>query len=221
MSGETLNLSSTHNLFDPAAARPVIIIGAGSIGSHTAIQFAKRGVRDITVCDPDTVDSANVPASAYRQKIDIGASKVAALKEIIYEATGLVIRAIDEAYDGSTRLRGTIISCVDQMNTGRKVIWKNVEGNLQTDLFCDSRIHGSYSEIYAVDPHNDQECAWYNATLFDDADAARQMCGRHTDITTAVRTASVIVAKTCEWWTSRQKGEWIFAERCDTLRRVF
>lgn len=70
---------------------PIVVVGAGAVGSWATLALAKMGCSDITVIDHDTIESGNIGPQLYG--IDqIGLKKVDALKQIIEKNIGLKIK---------------------------------------------------------------------------------------------------------------------------------
>jgi len=63
---------------DQIADRKVLLVGAGSGGSHTAELLVRSGVKNLTIIDHDVVEPANLSRSVYRLE-HIGSPKVEAL----------------------------------------------------------------------------------------------------------------------------------------------
>lgn len=211
------NFSHQDRIFDPRDARPVTLIGAGSVGSLTAFLIAKTGARDITVYDGDFVASHNAPMSLYRSR-DLGRPKVEALAELIQDLSGVTLTTMQKMYEGERLSNCSVIACVDSMKA-RKLIWSKVCKNPTIDLFIDTRTAGAYVEVLSVDPNNREEIAMYEALSYSDEESARQMCGRHGISFSSARAASIASANLARFWTERKKS-WRVAERCDTLERV-
>lgn len=68
----------------------VAICGAGAVGSNLAETLARQGVRRLRVVDRDRVGPENRATQVYGTG-DVGAQKVAALKEFLFRATGAEI----------------------------------------------------------------------------------------------------------------------------------
>lgn len=211
------NFSHQDRLFDPDKRRPVTLIGAGSVGSFAALALAKMGVDDITVYDADVVASHNAPMSLYRQH-DLGRPKVDALAELIRDLTGVVLRTKPAMYAGERLPSCSVVACVDTMKA-RSLIWKQVKANPAVDVLIETRTGGAYVEVLSIDPHDREEGAWYEALLYDDAQASRQMCGRHGVSFSSLRAASIVSANLARYWMGGEKA-WRIAERCDTLQQV-
>jgi molybdopterin/thiamine biosynthesis adenylyltransferase len=58
----------------------ILIIGAGAVGSHTAMNLARMGFCNFIVVDFDDVQAHNLPNQSYRAE-DIGKKKVDALRD--------------------------------------------------------------------------------------------------------------------------------------------
>src|SRR5437867_1166193 len=95
-----MNFDQQREVFDPNFAKPVTVIGVGSVGSQAVATLAKEGCDDITVWDGDYVASHNIPMSEYRPT-DLMRLKVEALQEIVLTATGIKIKTMPCMYDGA------------------------------------------------------------------------------------------------------------------------
>ena len=172
------NYSHQTGLYDPVRARPVVLIGAGAIGSYVALGLAKSGVSKITVYDFDTVASHNVPMSLYRER-DIGKSKVSVLREIVYDMTGVELTIVDKPYTTETLRRCSVMMSVDDMDNGRIPIWAKVKPELSIDIMIDTRVGAGYGEVYSIVPHVTADVENYDKTLFTNADKSIRTCGNH------------------------------------------
>jgi molybdopterin/thiamine biosynthesis adenylyltransferase len=68
------------------------ICGAGAVGSNLAESLARQGFRKLRVIDHDRVDVRNLSTQVF-SRADVGAQKVAALRNSIFRATGVEIDA--------------------------------------------------------------------------------------------------------------------------------
>lgn len=213
------NFAHQEKLFDPKRARPVVLIGSGSIGSFIALFLAKAGVSNITVYDHDTVASHNVPMSLYRES-DVGRYKVEALREIVDALTGVEITAIPEPYKDQPLKRCSVIMSVDDMDNGRMPIWDTVRGSMSIDVMLDTRVHEGYGEVYTIKPCSGVDGANYTETLFPNSEAVIRTCGTHGFAPISTGLASSAVSSLCHFW---QTGEytWQRAFRYDTLEQVY
>ena len=109
------------------SAGHVLIFGAGSIGSFTAMALAKMGVEPITVADFDVVEAENLNAQVYSEE-HVGKLKVEALKEFISKSCDADISIHDKKFNGDTEdfyrdIRPDIvISAVDCMSARRHIV---------------------------------------------------------------------------------------------------
>ena len=206
-------------IFNPDYARKVIVIGAGSVGSHVVYMLTKMGVGDIEVWDDDTVASHNIPMSIYGPG-DVGQYKVDALKSLITQLTGVELTVVRNKYDGEN-LSGyaVVIMCVDTMSA-RKQIWERVKLCPTVDLLCDTRTAVTYLEVLSVSPCDTEDIERYEALLFPDDRAARQACGRHGIVYVAARAAQIVAVNVALFW-QEGRAEWRIAEQCSTLDLVF
>ncbi len=174
---DALNFSQQDGLFDPDLAQDLILLGAGAVGSHAALMAAKLGCRRLTVYDHDVVSSHNVPMSAYGRR-QVGALKVHALRDLVFDQAGAEVIPLAEAY-ATQPLRGSVLCCVDTMEA-RQAIWTVVRENPLVDVLIDTRIEATYGEVYCVHPHDPVERKLYEAHLADGPRGpVRQICGRH------------------------------------------
>lgn len=176
------------DLLDPSKVKtPFTIIGAGSVGSFTALSLAKMGIQDITVYDADTVEEHNIPNQFYRME-DIGRPKVIALKDIIHGFTGVEIKPVAELYKDQG-LKGIVISAVDSMKA-RKEIWRRIKGNVQVDLYIDARMGAEVAQLYSIFPIEDIKL--YQKSLHSQREALQEPCTRRAIIYTVLGISSFI-----------------------------
>lgn len=203
MSETMLNLSQQHNLFDAEYARPVTLIGAGMVGSRVGDELGRMGVRDLTVYDHDFIESHNGPMSVYRLR-DLARLKVEALREIVLESSGLEIDARPKAYEGEP-LRETVVCCVDDMDA-RRLVWQAVKNNPEAKLLVDTRTAAELVWVFAVDPNDPDDQAYYEHHLtYSNKEAAPQMCGRHGIGYVSMRAAAAVCANLTYWWQRGRK----------------
>lgn len=212
-----MNYSHQEQIFDPHFARPLTIIGVGAVGGFVTLLAAKAGVSDITVIDFDTVSSHNCPMSIYRPK-DVGRYKASALKEIVEDQTGIVIKTCLEAFDGRPLAHTSVVASVDTM-AARADIWRAVKGKISVDVLIDTRMSGAYGEKHLIVPASRDDQVRYEATLHSDEKAARQSCGNHgIGYASAGIAADTVAMLTGYWQFGRRKS--FDAKRHDLLETV-
>lgn len=172
---------------------PLTIIGAGGIGSFTALTLAKMGFENITIMDDDTVEEHNIPNQFYRYK-DLTNSKVEALKQIIHDFTKNEISISNYRFEKETIISwdGLWIMAVDNMVT-RKNIYDLAykHHNLITGII-DGRMGGQQAEVYTVNMQNRMERAAYKNTLWEEAETAQVPCTERAVIYNVLWIASTI-----------------------------
>ncbi len=199
---ERLNFSQQKKIFNPSFAKPIVVLGAGSVGSQVVVMLAKIGLTDITAYDGDAVESHNIPMSAYGNS-DLGMYKVLALKDLVFRQSGVEIKALPRMYVGEP-LRDSVIACVDSMEA-RLAVWQAVKNNPLVDIFIDTRTAGELISIFAVSPCNPEDIAYYEHFLYPTEQAARLMCGLHGIVCISSMAAAVACANLTNWWQCGKK----------------
>jgi hypothetical protein len=165
------------------------IIGAGAIGSFSALTLSKMGFTDISVYDADTVELHNLPNQFYRES-DIGKPKVVALKEIIQAFTGTEIKAYQEMYK-SQSISGITIVGVDSMDV-RIGIWKKLKLNIRVPLLLDARMGGEVMMLIAINPTDIADIKRYEASLYTSKEAVKLRCTQQAIIYTLLHISGYI-----------------------------
>ncbi len=120
---------------------PVVIVGAGGIGSWGAAILAKLGHQDVTIFDPDKVEDHNLPSQFYKDS-DRGIAKPTALAKTVKEFTGTSLTWKAKKFD---RIDARIIViAVDSMKE-RIRLCKN---NSKFEWLIDARMGGEQLELY-------------------------------------------------------------------------
>jgi hypothetical protein len=160
-------------------AFPIVVIGAGAIGSATAVTLAKMGCSDITVWDDDLLEEHNIPNQLCKPSM-LGRPKVMALKELALELTEVTIKGESRRYRGQ-KLRGLAIVAVDSMDA-RQVIWKRVRLDPDVPLLVDARMGAEFARLYAVHPCDPEEIDFYESNLYSSSQAERLPCSARSII---------------------------------------
>jgi molybdopterin/thiamine biosynthesis adenylyltransferase len=204
MEEQTLNFAQQHNIFEACRARPVTVIGAGSVGSMVVPMLVKIGVTDLTVWDGDDLESHNLPMSLTWRKSDIGRVKVLALEEIVREQSGVGIKTIPRMYAGEP-LRDAVVACVDTMEA-RQAIWKAVKMTGLTDILIDTRIAAEFVSVFAVNPSDPDDIEYYEYFLrYGSGEAVKPTCGLHGIVYVAADAAKAVLADLTNLWMSGRK----------------
>lgn len=164
---------------------PIHIVGAGAIGSFTALMLAKMGMEDITVYDNDMVSIENMNNQFYRFS-DIGKPKVTALAELVNDFTGVRIKPFNGRWEKEkpSELRGIVISAADSMQV-RKDLFEHCMADFRINWFLDSRMGSESALMYVMNPQRERDQVSYLKTTYSDADAAQERCTAKSTIYTA------------------------------------
>ncbi len=174
------------NLIDPDRLDfPILIVGAGVVGSWTALALTKLGCRNLTLVDDQKVEPPNVGCQIYRP-LDIGKLKVVALREHLtaavagnaeFEGESILVTIFDMKVEkllglGSSLL---IINAADSMDT-RRYLFEHLQKN---QTLIDGRMAGNAIEIYTTcgEPQKVEQKEYYKNTLFDGKKAQPIPCG--------------------------------------------
>lgn len=101
----------------------ILLIGAGSIGSMTALMLLRMGVKTLTVYDKDVVSIENVGPSAYGLN-DLTRTKLDALQSLALTSTGISITTKNRFYTSQREEADVVVVTVDSMEA-RRFIWKH------------------------------------------------------------------------------------------------
>jgi Dinucleotide-utilizing enzymes involved in molybdopterin and thiamine biosynthesis family 2 len=169
---------------------PITIVGAGAIGSWTALGLAKSGFKKLAVFDHDDVDIVNMSSQFYGVS-DIGKPKAHALADRIHEMTGESITAIPEKWQGM-KMRGIVVMAVDSMAV-RKAIYEAHKGSLNTPWLIDARMGAEVALLYTINPASSKDCEDYEKTLYSDAEAVQEKCTAKSTTYCAIVQSGLVV----------------------------
>lgn len=165
------------------------IIGAGAIGSATALLLVKMGCRKVTLWDFDSFEEHNLPNQLCRI-VDVGRPKVEAVAELVKEFEGVEIETCMDRFDGEVDPNDYVISCVDSMSA-RKEIWEKVS-YLPITCLVDGRMGLTTMNLYTYLPDIKGSAERYKKKLWDDDEVSPQRCTAKATIFTANTIASLI-----------------------------
>jgi hypothetical protein len=152
----------------------ITIIGAGAIGSFTALSLVKMGFTNLTVFDDDKIDVENLNCQFFRHS-DIGKPKVVALQELIHDFTGNTIEIVNDRWNG-TILDGIIIAAVDSMEVRKSLFDTHYKKGFNTKLIIDPRMGAETSILASYSPLKIEEGEKYSKTLYSDSEAIQERC---------------------------------------------
>ena len=154
---------------------PYTLIGAGGIGSPTALMLTKLGVAELKVYDFDTVEAHNLPNQLYRFR-DVGRLKVEALREILRDFSGTDITAMPTKFPLPSRPSGIVISALDSMEARSEVWYQAIKGNMDVPWYIDARMGATKGRFLIVNPSDPRDIAIYEASLYTDEEAEEEPC---------------------------------------------
>jgi molybdopterin/thiamine biosynthesis adenylyltransferase len=163
---------------DKAAALHVTICGAGTVGSHAAVELAKLGVGSLDLFDADFVEAHNLPSQAYHLS-DVGREKVAALKERVRDVSGCKVNAYEKMLSGGEEFApGPVILAVDNMHARRAILEKSIAYRPKHQLAIDGRMAGPGLQLLCFNPTEEEKLkTWQEQFWFPPEKAQALPCG--------------------------------------------
>lgn len=188
--------------------KPVLLLGAGGIGSWTALMLARLGM-EITIYDHDLYEVHNMTGQLVRQK-DIGKAKTEASYEILREFAPDASVMVDGKYTDDSLTNDIVICGFDNMEA-RKIAfskWKAHIMNLPTErrtqcFFQDGRLNAELLQIFSISGEDDIAIMNYEANhLFNDDEVAELECTFKQTSHCAAMIGSHMVAFLTNWATN-------------------
>jgi molybdopterin/thiamine biosynthesis adenylyltransferase len=167
---------------------PIHIIGAGAIGSWTALSLVKMGFENISVYDFDDVSEVNIGNQIYGP-IHVGKSKAEALTHIVKALTGVGISAFStKITENNAVFSGIVIVAVDNMAT-RKLVYDTYKKLPTAKCIIDPRMGAENILLYRYSKDN-----WnnYSATLYSDDSIEHVPCTAKATVYTAGLIAGLV-----------------------------
>lgn len=165
--------------YQPVQSKHVLIVGAGGIGSWTALLLSRVFEEtNITVMDFDIVDGYNMGGQLYSQN-QIDSFKTGALAKTINMNYGGYIATSNSRVEDFQLLatHHTIIVAVDNMKA-RKHIYESVKRIYDNSDFLiniiDGRLLAESYQIFTV--NTPERLREYKLTLFDDSEVPDLAC---------------------------------------------
>lgn len=181
-----------YNILTPelAAFSPITIIGAGAVGSWTALALAKMGFSNITIWDDDKVDEENVGVQLYGPN-DLGLDKVEALRTYVYNMSGTTLSIVADKWQGQ-EVKGIVIAAVDSMSV-RNSIWEYVKSYpVYVPYYIDSRMAAEEAQMYVMSPARSKDVESYEKTLYTDEQAMPEPCTAKATSYTAMLLGGIV-----------------------------
>jgi proteasome lid subunit RPN8/RPN11 len=168
-------------LLDPgtAASAHVTVCGAGTVGSHAALELCRMGIGTLTIYDDDDVAPENLPSQTY-ELADVGEPKVAALGALLHACSHHVrVHAYASRLAGGESLPGrVVVLAVDSMLARKAILERSLAQRPNHELVVDVRIGSALLQILTLDPCSTPELArWREEYWFPDEQAEQLPCG--------------------------------------------
>lgn len=181
---------------DNVIHEPINIIGAGAIGSFTALALVKMGFSNLRVWDDQLVEVENIGTQLYGDYYQrTRLAKVAALQQMMgadasslgppnANNKNLKLTAHNRRYAGEA-LNGVVIMAVDSM-AARSMIWKANRNKKQVSWIIDGRMGAEQARLYTMNPNDPADIKTYEKTLYTDEQAINEPCTRAGTVYTAL-----------------------------------
>jgi molybdopterin/thiamine biosynthesis adenylyltransferase len=168
----------------------ITIIGAGAIGSFTALCLAKMGFENLKVVDFDKIETENMNCQFYRFD-DINRYKAIALQELVHGFTRVQIETSTEPYERG-QFPGIVISAVDSMEVRKRIWMQHRKQAPFTKAIIDPRMGAETALLYVMNPMDDKDIESYEKTLYTDSSAVQERCTAKATIYTACMLSGLV-----------------------------
>ncbi len=127
----------------------VTVCGAGALGSWMAENLARQGFQRIRAIDHDRVEAHNLGNQLYTQA-DVGAFKVLALQNLLFQAAGVEIEAVNKRLEEGNcaallKGSGLVVDTLDN-SQGRRLVTRFCAENSCPCLHLG--MNGGYGEVH-------------------------------------------------------------------------
>jgi hypothetical protein len=171
-------------------AATVTVIGAGAVGSFTALSLVKMGVGVVEVYDHDTVSVENLSNQGYRLR-DLGVPKVTALADLLSDFGGHVVPHAERFL--AQPVSGIVVSAVDSMDV-RIALWRHIRKCRRVELYLDARMGAEVGKVLAIRPQDPEDVRAYETELYPSSEALRAPCTARSTIYCASGLSAFIAA---------------------------
>ncbi len=177
-----INMTTLHNY-------SFTLIGAGAIGSFTALTLTKMGVGNLTIFDEDGIAEHNLPNQFYRKK-DIGQFKVDSLTEMVGEFCDVSLVGHKRFYSND-KLSDIVVVATDSMYS-RKMVWEQFKHQDQAKVFIEARMGAELGIVYCITSKSEEDVKFYESTLYSDDKVKPLACTAKSIICNVLMISSLI-----------------------------
>jgi molybdopterin/thiamine biosynthesis adenylyltransferase len=156
----------------------VLIVGAGGIGSWTALLLSRAGFHSITVMDDDHVEPHNIGGQFYRVE-DIGFPKVTALEFALKNYSNYDINPVICRFNDSTMVRhyDIVIAAVDNISTRASIASRLKATHNGKAFFVDGRLLAEFYHVISFNIMDDNFFDKYKTEcIFEEGESAEVAC---------------------------------------------
>ncbi len=173
----------------------IAVIGAGSIGSFTALALTKMGCQHLALWDHDNVELHNV-SNQFFNKESLGEPKtIAVAKECKrFTPTEVDIETFNEFYHGQSLDRYDIVIALTDNIEGRKDAFEAAKKSANTKLFIDSRMGGEIVRVLSLNIKDEKLCEKYFTDYIEGVVNEELPCTERTIIYNVLLPASIITS---------------------------
>lgn len=201
------------------------VVGAGAIGSFTALALAKMGIEKLCVWDFDEVGVENVSCQIYGRR-QLGQPKVQALAEIVgfLSETQVMPMHMRLTKQEVPTLEGIVVLAVDTMKARKEIAQAISEVGVRVRLVVDPRMGAEKYNQYTYVPHTKQFKEYLEHFMYDDKVVAEPSCTAKATVYTATLAAGMI-CKTVKNYIMKQPYPktvmWDIASTCEGSLALF
>lgn len=190
--------------------KPIMILGAGMVGSWLSL-FLTRAGASLIVVDVDTVEDLNLAGQLYGPK-QVGKPKVTALKEVLESLNNSVIcTTINQKVTESEKDQwfqylphcSVVIVGFDNLPTRKIVYDKWCKVGAKESLFLDMRASMEQGNILTVRKGDKEDEAAYESSFFPESEAVSEPCSAKATSHCGAFIASTAMSILTNWFTDQ------------------
>jgi hypothetical protein len=159
--------------FESVKTKPIIIGGAGGLGSWLSLWLSRSGCEKVALYDPDIVEEHNLAGQCFMAE-HISLRKVDAVKDICIKMGVTSPYIFPTLYEDAPKRAPFMFSCFDSMKA-RAIFFEAWKSTPNKELFLDARLSAEYAFIYTV-TNSPEDIEAYEKTLVSDAEIPDEAC---------------------------------------------